>query len=220
MEFFLDTANLNDIRTANEWGVLDGVTTNPTLVSRENMTFLDTVKEICDMMGDRPVSAEVVATEKRGILNEARKLVKVADNVVVKVPCIQEGIKAIAVLSKEGVRVNCTLNFSAVQALMAAKVGATYISPFVGRLDAIGHEGLHLVREIREVYDNYDFDTKIILSSARHPQHVLEGALAGADVCTMPFGIMEMLFKHPLTDAGLKRFLDDWNKIPEELRKF
>jgi len=220
MQFFLDTANLEEIRTADSWGILDGVTTNPTHVSKENMPFLDLVGEICRIMGDRPVSAEVVGTDKDTIIAEARKLVKVADNVVVKVPCIREGIKAIAVLSKEGVRVNCTLNFSAVQALMAAKAGAAYISPFVGRLDQIGHEGMLLVREIRRIYDNYGFPTKIICSAVRHPEHVRQAALAGSHVTTMRFNIMEMLFRHPMTDDGLKRFLGDWNTIPEELRKF
>ena len=220
MKFFLDTANLDEIREANTWGVLDGVTTNPTHVAKEGIPFPQLVKEICDLMGDRPVSAEVVATDAEGIIREARKLVKIADNVVVKVPCIREGIKAISVVSREGIRVNCTLNFSGVQALMAAKVGATYISPFVGRLDHAGQDGMQLVEEIREIYDNYGFETQIIVSAVRHPQHVLQAALAGADVSTMRFNIMEMLFEHPMTDQGLKMFLDDWKSIPEKLREF
>jgi len=220
MLFFLDTANLDEIRTADGWGILDGVTTNPSHVAKENMPFLDLVREICRIMGDRPVSAEVIGTDRDTIVAEARKLVRVARNVVVKVPCIKEGIRAISILSKEGVRVNCTLNFSAVQALMAAKAGATYISPFVGRLDQIGHEGMLLVREIRQIYDNYGFPTQIICSAVRHPEHVRQAALAGAHVTTMRFNIMEMLFQHPMTDAGLKQFLDDWNTIPENLRKF
>jgi len=220
MQFFLDTANLEEIRKANEWGILDGVTTNPTHISKENIPFLDLVKEIAEILKDRPVSAEVVATDAAGIIEEARRLVKVASNVVVKVPVIREGIKAMSVLSKEGVRINATLNFSAAQALLAAKVGATYISPFIGRLDNVGQEGMLLVREIRKIYDNYGFKTKIIVSAVRHPQHVLQAALAGADVTTMRFNIMEMLFEHPLTDSGLKRFLEDWQRIPEDLRKF
>ena len=220
MIFFLDTANLEEIRTANEWGILDGVTTNPSHVSKENVPFLDLVKEICDIMGERPVSAEAVATDAPGIVEEARKLVKVAPNVVVKVPVIREGIKAISVLSKEGVRINATLCFSANQALFAAKTGATYISPFIGRLDHAGQDGMILVREIRKIYDNFGFKTKIITSAVRHPQHVLQAALAGSDVATMRFNIMEMLFEHPMTDAGLKMFLDDWHTIPENLRTF
>ena len=220
MIFFLDTANLEEIRTANEWGILDGVTTNPSHVSKENVPFLDLVKEICDIMGERPVSAEAVATDAPGIIGEARKLVKVAPNVVVKVPVIREGIKAISVLSKEGVRINATLCFSANQALLAAKTGATYISPFIGRLDHAGQDGMILVREIRKIYDNFGFKTKIITSAVRHPQHVLQAALAGSDVATMRFNIMEMLFEHPMTDAGLKMFLDDWHTIPENLRTF
>lgn len=220
MQFFLDTANLEEIRTADTWGILDGVTTNPTHVASENLPFLDLVKEICDICGDRPVSAEVVATDSEGIIKEARKIIKVADNVIVKVPVIREGIKAISVLSKEGIRVNATLNFSPSQALLAAKVGATYISPFLGRLDAIGHEGMQLVREIRQIYDNFGFETKIIAAAARHPLHVLEAALAGSDITTMRFSIMEQLFDHPLTDMGLEMFLNDWNSIPEKLRTF
>jgi len=220
MKFFLDTANLEEIRTADSWGILDGVTTNPTHVAKENIPFLDLVKEICDICGDRPVSAEAVATECDGIIKEARKLVKVADNVVVKVPVIREGMKAMSVLSKEGVRINATLNFSAAQALIAAKVGAAYISPFIGRLDAGGHDGMELVREIRQIYDNFGFETKIITAAVRHPLHVLEAALAGSDITTMRISIMEQLFAHPLTDTGLTMFLDDWNSIPEKLRTF
>ncbi|GAF68088.1 unnamed protein product [marine sediment metagenome] len=220
MQFFLDTANLEEIRVADSWGILDGVTTNPTHVAKEDIPFLDLVKEICDICGDRPVSAEVVATESDAIVKEAHKIVKVADNVVVKVPVIREGIKATSILSKEGIRVNATLNFSPSQALLAAKVGATYISPFIGRLDAIGHEGMQLVREIRQIYDNFGFPTKIITAAARHPLHVLEAALAGSDITTMRFNIMEQLFEHPLTDSGLKMFLDDWHSIPEKLRTF
>lgn len=220
MKFFLDTANLQEIRTADDWGILDGVTTNPSHVSKENMPFLDLVKEICDIMGDRPVSAEVVATDAEGIVVQARKLVKVADNIVVKVPVIREGIKATSILSKEGIRVNATLNFSAAQALLAAKVGAAYISPFIGRIDHAGQDGMSLVHEIRAIYDNFGFETEIITAAVRHPQHILQAALAGSDITTMRFSIMELLFEHPMTDQGLKMFLDDWNSIPEKLRTF
>ena len=220
MKFFLDTANLDEIRTANEWGILDGVTTNPSHVSKENIPFMDLVKEICCMLGDRPVSAEVVATDAEGMIAQARKLVKVADNVVIKIPCIREGIKAMPTLSKKGIRVNATLNFSAVQALMAAKAGAAYISPFIGRLDNAGQDGMQLVYEIREIYDNFGFETEIITAAVRHPQHVLQAALAASDIATMRFAIMELLFEHPMTAAGLEMFLNDWNSIPENLREF
>jgi transaldolase len=220
MKLFLDTANLEEIRKANDWGILDGVTTNPSHVSKENIPFISLVKQICEMMGDRPVSAEVVATDAEGIIKEARKLTKVAKNIVVKVPVIREGIKAVSVLSREGIKTNVTLNFSAVQALFAAKAGATYISPFIGRLDFAGQDGMALVREIRTIYDHYGFKTQIITAAVRHPQHVLQAALAGSHVTTSRLNILEQCFEHPMTDAGLKMFMDDWNSIPEKLRKF
>jgi transaldolase len=172
------------------------------------------LNEICSIV-DGPISAEVTATDAQGIIREARQLVKIHKNIVVKVPVIREGIKAMSVISKEGIKINATLNFSAMQALMAAKVGAAYISPFVGRLDGIGHDGMQLVREIKTIYSNYGYKTKIIVAAVRHPMHVLIGALAGAEVCTMRLEVMKQLFEHPLTDTGLKRFLDDWAKVPK-----
>lgn len=214
MQFFIDTAKVDEIREAKSWGILDGVTTNPTHVAETGRKFYDVLQEICSIV-DGPISAEVTATDAEGMIREARELVKIHKNIVVKVPVIREGIKAMGVLSKEGIKINATLNFSAMQALLAAKAGAEYISPFVGRLDGIGHDGMELVRQIKTIYTNYGYKTKIIVAAVRHPMHVLWGALAGAEVCTMRFEIMKMLFEHPLTDIGLKRFLDDWAKVPK-----
>ena len=218
MQFFIDTANIDEIRTAKSWGILDGCTTNPSLVSKENKEFKTLVKEICDIV-DGPVSAETVATDAEGIIREARALSRIHRHVVCKVPLIREGITAVAKLSREGIKTNVTLVFSANQALLAAKAGATYVSPFLGRLDDIGQEGLELLAEIRDMYDNYGYKTQLLAASLRHATHVKHSALIGADVATMPFNVMEQLFKHSLTDAGLKRFLDDWQRIPEKLRK-
>ncbi len=212
MKFFLDTANLEEIKTAAAWGILDGVTTNPSLVAKEGVDFRTRVQEICEVVPG-PVSAEVVATDTEGILKEARELSSWAPNVVVKVPLIPDGIKAVCTLADEGINTNVTLCFSSVQALIAAKAGATYISPFVGRLDDIGHDGMGLVEEIAQIYDNYGFDTEIIVASIRHPGHIVRGALAGAHVATIPFAVAEKLFKHPLTDIGLRSFLADWEKL-------
>lgn len=214
MEFFIDTASLDEIKEANSWGILDGVTTNPTHVSKEKMSFKELVKEICKIV-DGPVSAEVVSLKAEEMLKEAKELVKIADNIVVKVPSISEGVKATKMMSEEGIKVNFTLVFSPMQALLAAKVGAAYVSPFVGRLDNISHNGMDLVEQIRTIYDNYGFETKIIVAAARHPIHVLEAALMGADITTMRFEIMKMLFEHPLTDIGLEKFLEDWKKVPQ-----
>lgn len=214
MEFFIDTANMDEINEANSWGILDGVTTNPTHVSKEGMPFKELVKEICKIV-DGPVSAEVVSLEASEMLKEARELIKIADNVVIKVPCIPEGVKATKMMSDEGIKVNFTLVFSPMQALLAAKVGAAYVSPFVGRLDNVSHNGMDMVEQIRTIYDNYGFETKILVAAARHPLHVLEAALIGADVTTMRFEIMKMLFDHPLSDIGLKKFLEDWKKVPQ-----
>jgi transaldolase len=211
MKFFIDTANLEEIRKANELGLLDGVTTNPSLVSKEGREFKPLIKEICDIV-DGPVSAEVVSTDSDGMVKEARELSKLADNIVVKIPLVKEGLKAVKILSVEGVKVNVTLCFSAVQALMAAKAGATYISPFVGRLDDIGHIGMEIVEQILSIYENYGYDTEVIVASIRNPLHVLDAALMGADIATIPFKVMEQLIKHPLTDIGLERFLADWKK--------
>jgi len=212
MKFFLDTANIEEIKTAAAWGILDGVTTNPSLVAKEGVEFRTRVQEICRIVVG-PVSAEVVATDAEGIMREARELASWAPNVVVKVPLIPEGIKAVCTLSKEGIKTNVTLCFSPVQALIAAKAGATYISPFVGRLDDIGHDGMELVEQIVQIYLNYGFDTEVIVASVRHPGHVVRGALAGAHIATIPFAVAERMFKHPLTDIGLKNFLADWEKL-------
>jgi len=214
MEFFIDTAKVEEIKEAMSWGIVDGVTTNPTKLAQAGRPFMEVVEEICRMI-DGPVSVEAVSTQAPQIIEEARKLAALRENVVVKVPLIKEGIKAVKVLSAEGIRTNVTLNFSASQALLAAKVGATYVSPFVGRLDEISQNGMELAQQIRTIYDNYGFKTKIIVSAARHPLHVLEAALIGADVTTMTFEIMENLFKHPLTDMGLEMFLNDWKKVPK-----
>ncbi len=213
MKFFLDTANLTEIRTAQEMGILDGVTTNPTLVSRESFeSFHSLVHEICEVV-DGPVSAEVTATDFEGMMSEARTLAALAENVVIKVPMIPEGVKAIRACFNEGIRTNCTLVFSANQALIAAKAGATLVSPFIGRLDDVGEIGMDLIRQIVMIYDNYGFDTEVLVASVRHPAHVTESALAGADVVTMPFGVFQKLTKHPLTDIGLASFLKDWEKV-------
>ncbi len=220
MEIFIDTANIDEIRQVNDWGILDGVTTNPSLVAKEKdkgKDFKTTVKEICEIVhGD--VSAEVVAVKYEDILHEARILAKVHKNVVVKIPLLPDGLKAVKALAKEGIRVNVTLCFSANQALLAAKAGAYIISPFVGRLDDVGQSGVQLVEEIRQIYDNYDFKTKILFASVRHPDHVKQAALVGADIATCPFKVIEQLYKHPLTDAGLKQFLDDWAKLGQQIK--
>ena len=219
MEIFIDTANIDEIRQANDWGILDGVTTNPSLVSKEKdkgKDFKTLVKEICEIVhGD--VSAEVVATKYDDIMHEAHALAKIHKNVVVKVPLTPDGLKAVKALAKDGIRTNVTLCFSANQALLAAKAGAYIISPFVGRLDDIGQDGVGLVEEIRQIYDNYDFKTKILFASVRHPDHVKEAAMVGADIATCPFKVIEQLFRHPLTDAGLKQFLDDWAKLGQQI---
>ena len=217
MKFFLDTADVKEIREAASWGILDGITTNPTHVAKSGRSFKEVLCEIVEMVPG-PVSAEVVATDLDGMLRQAHELATIAPNIVVKIPLITEGIKAVKQLSEEGIKTNVTLCFSSVQALLAAKAGATYISPFVGRLDDIGHEGMDGVREIRKIYDNYKFGTQILAASARGPLHVRDAAMAGADVCTMPFEVFTKLVKHPLTDIGLERFLADWNKIPEDKR--
>jgi len=210
MKFFVDTANLEDIREAAGMGVLDGVTTNPSLVKAEgNVDFRERVLEICQVVGG-DVSAEVTATEFDGMMEEARALTQIHDNVVVKIPLIKAGIKALRALDEEGIKTNCTLCFSPTQALVAAKAGADYISPFIGRIDDISSDGMTLIEEIRQIYDNYGFETDILAASIRHPTHVKRAALAGADVATMPFSVLTKLLEHPLTDRGLERFLEDW----------
>jgi transaldolase len=211
MKLFVDTANVDEIREAASLGILDGVTTNPSLVAKEKRDFKELIKEICSIV-DGPVSAEVVATDYKGILSEARDLVKIHDNIVVKIPLIKEGLKAVKSLKAEGIRANVTLCFSATQALLAAKAGAYFISPFIGRLDDISHSGMDLIRDIVTIYRNYDMETEVLVASIRHPLHVLEAAKIGADIASMPFKVFEQLVQHPLTDIGLKRFLDDWKK--------
>jgi len=218
VKFFIDTANVDEIRRAAGWGILDGVTTNPSLVAKEGRDFEEVVREICDIV-DGPVSAEVTSVDAEGIIAEAHNLRTWATNIVVKVPLIPEGIKAVRVLSQEGVPCNVTLCFSPVQALLAAKAGAAYISPFVGRLDDVGHDGMELVEQILTIYDNYGFETEVIVASVRTVQHVLQAALLGAHIATVPFSTLEKLFNHPLTDKGLKSFLSDWEKLQEELGK-
>jgi len=214
MELFIDTAKVEEIKEAMSWGIVDGVTTNPTKLAQAGRPFMKVVEEICHMTPG-PVSVEAVSTDAAKMIEEARRLASLHESIVVKIPLIKEGIKAVKVLSAEGIKTNVTLNFSATQALLAAKVGATYVSPFVGRLDDISHHGMDLAQQIRTIFDNYGFQTKIIVSAARHPLHVLEAALMGADVTTMAFEIMENLFRHPLTDRGLEMFLDDWKKVPK-----
>jgi transaldolase len=211
MKFFIDTANIDEIKKANELGMVDGVTTNPSLVAKEGREFKGLIKEICDIV-DGPVSAEVVSTDAEGMVKEARELAKLADNIVVKIPMLEEGLKAVKILAQEGIHTNVTLCFSAIQALMAAKAGAAYISPFVGRLDDIGHIGMELVEEIITIYDNYGFETEVIVASIRNPIHVLDAALMGADIATIPFKVIQQLTKHPLTDIGVEKFLADWKK--------
>ena len=211
MKFFLDTANVQELREAAAMGVLDGVTTNPSLIAKEKRPFRDLVDEICRIV-DGVVNLEVVATDVEGMVQQGRELAKIAPNVVVKLPTTSEGVKALRILKAEGLKTNLTLCFSPTQALIVAKAGATYVSPFLGRLDDIAHVGMDLIRTLRAMYDNYDFPTQILAASLRNPLHVVDAALAGADVATMPFSVFQMLIKHPLTDIGLKRFLDDWQK--------
>jgi transaldolase len=209
VKLFIDTANVAEISEAASWGILDGVTTNPSLVAREGRSYHDLVAEICRLV-QGPVSAEVLATEAEGMEREGRELAGIAENVVVKLPITQDGIKVCARFSEEGIATNLTLCFSPAQALLVAKAGATYVSPFVGRIDDVGQDGMQLVREIVQIYDGYEFPTQVLVASVRHPQHVVEGALAGADVATVPFKVLQQLFHHPLTDVGLQRFISDF----------
>ena len=211
MQLFLDTANVDEIREANEWGVLDGVTTNPTHVAKTGRPYAEVVEEICKIV-DGPISAETIGLEAEVIVGEARELAAIHPNVVVKVPIMKEGLKAVRRLADEGIRTNVTVAFQPLQALLAAKAGAYFISPFIGRLDDISHTGMELIRDIVTIYRNYDFDTQVLVASIRHPLHVLEAAKIGADIASMPFKVFEQLIKHPLTDIGLERFLQDWKK--------
>ncbi|MGA7719627.1 MAG: fructose-6-phosphate aldolase [Ignavibacteriaceae bacterium] len=212
MKFFIDTANINEIKEAAALGILDGVTTNPSLVSKEGKDFRKLLDEILAIV-DGPVSAEVISTDYNGIMKEALEYSKIHKNIVVKVPLIKEGLKAVKSLSDEGIKTNVTLCFSPSQALLAAKAGATYISPFVGRLDDISHSGMDLISQIVQIYRNYDYETQVLVASIRHPLHLVDAAMIGADVCTMPFDVINKLFNHPLTELGLDKFLKDWNKL-------
>ncbi len=215
MQFFIDSADVGEIRKALAMGLCDGVTTNPSLVAKTGRAFSEVLREITSLVTG-PVSAEVTAVEYEGMMKEARHYARVADNVVIKVPLIVEGLRAVRDLTSEGIRTNVTLCFSPVQALLAAKAGASYVSPFVGRLDDISEDGMAAVAQILEIYRNYDFSTKVLVASVRHPLHVLEAARLGADVATIPYNVIEQLARHPLTDSGLKKFLADWEKVPKE----
>ena len=214
MKIFLDTANIEEIREANSWGIIDGVTTNPTLIAREGRDFKEVVEEICSIV-DGPISAEVISTEAGGMIREARELAKIHENITIKIPMTVEGLKAVKVLAGEGIKTNVTLVFSASQALLAAKAGATFVSPFVGRLDDNTHYGMDIIDEIVQIFENYDFDTQVLVASVRHPLHVLEAAMMGADIATIPFCVLKKMAGHPLTDIGLERFLKDWEGVPK-----
>jgi len=215
MKFFIDTADINEIKTAVAYGLVDGVTTNPSLVSKTGKDLLTVLKEICDVV-EGPISAEVVSTESSDMVKEAKQLAQIHPNIVIKIPMCLEGLKATRTLSQAGIRVNMTLIFSPLQALIAAKTGAAYVSPFIGRLDDISQVGMDIIDQIVTIFDNYEFDTEIIVASIRNPVHVLEAALLGADIATIPFSVLEQLTKHPLTDIGIERFLADWKKVPKK----
>ena len=217
MKFFLDTANIDEIKEAASWGILDGVTTNPTLVSREGkVDFKERIRQICEVVKG-PVSAEVVSTDYDGMVREALELSKIAENVTVKIPMTKDGIKAVSTLSREGVKTNVTLVFSANQALIAAKAGATFVSPFIGRLDDIGNDGMSILSDILEIFRIYDVKTEVIAASIRHPEHVRQAALLGAHIATIPFKVLSAMFNHPLTDKGIERFLKDWEEYEKNL---
>ena len=209
MKLFLDSALIDEVREAASWGIIDGVTTNPSLIKKSGRDFKEVINEICDVLPEGAISAEVLSEDSEGMLREAREFAAWKPNIVIKIPMTEEGIKAVTVLAKEGIRTNVTLIFSANQALLAAKAGATYVSPFVGRLDDNGQDGMALISEVVQMYINYEFDTEIIVASVRHPIHVHESAMLGAHVATVPFGILEKMFKHPLTDSGIEKFLKD-----------
>jgi transaldolase len=211
MQFFLDTADLKEIEQGLEWGMVDGITTNPTLIAKQGKPYLATVQEIARRVPG-PVSGEVLATDFDGIMEQGKRLAGLAENVVVKVPLIPAGLRAVRALAELGIRTNVTLCFSAAQALLAAKAGAGYISPFIGRLDDVGQEGMELIQQVVSIYENYEFETQVLVASVRHPVHVVQAALVGAHVATLPFKVLEQLYHHPLTDVGLAKFLGDWEK--------
>jgi len=212
MKFFIDTANIEEIKEANRMGMVDGVTTNPSLIAKEGRDFNTVIQEICAIV-DGPISAEVISIETDGMIDEARTLAKIHENIVVKIPMTVDGLKAVRQLTDEGIKTNVTLVFSSLQALMAAKAGATYVSPFVGRLDDLSQDGMQLIEQIVEIYNNYAFDTEIIVASVRNPIHVLESAMMGADIATIPFKVLAKLAAHPMTDKGLAAFLNNWEKM-------
>ncbi|GAM09575.1 putative transaldolase [Geobacter sp. OR-1] len=214
MKFFIDTADVNEIREAHELGLVDGVTTNPSLIAKSGRKFKDVIKEIVSIV-DGPISAEVISLDAKGMVKEAKELVKIHKNIVVKVPMTPEGLKATNELTRLKIKTNVTLIFTPMQALLAAKAGATYVSPFVGRLDDISQDGMGIIAEIRTIFDNYGYTAEIIVASVRNPVHVLQSALIGADIATIPYSVMLQLAKHPLTDAGVKKFLEDWEKVPK-----
>ncbi|WHZ23457.1 MAG: Transaldolase [Nitrospira sp.] len=215
MKLYLDTANVKEIQEGASLGLIDGVTTNPSLVAKEGRSFKDMLLDICNMV-DGPISAEVVAVESDAMVKEGRDLAKIHKNIVVKVPLIPEGLRATKKLAAEGIRVNVTLCFSSTQALLAAKAGAWCVSPFIGRLDDVSSDGMALIRQIVTIFRNYDYKTQVLVASVRHPQHVVEAALAGGHICTMPYAVFQQLVKHPLTDIGLKKFLADWDKLAKK----
>lgn len=211
MKIFIDTANVEEIKRVAEWGILDGVTTNPSLIAKEGRDLKEVIEEICSIV-DGPISAEVMSLESKKMVEEARELVKLHKNVVIKIPMCEEGLKAVAILAKEGIKTNVTLIFSAQQALLAAKAGASFVSPFLGRLDDIGNEGITIISDIADVFDIYGIETEIISASVRHPIHVLECAKAGSDIATIPYKVLIQMLKHPLTDIGIEKFIEDYNK--------
>ena len=215
MKIFIDTANVNEIREAESWGILSGVTTNPSLIAREGKDFVEVVKEITSIV-DGPISAEVISLENEGMVKEAKELIKIHKNIVIKVPMTIEGLKAVKILSKDGIKTNVTLVFSSGQALLAARAGATYVSPFLGRLDDFGMEGMNLIQEIVTIFNNYGIETEIIAASIRHPMHAINAALSGAHISTIPFKVLQQMTKHPQTDLGIEKFLEDWKKVPQK----
>ena len=215
MKIFIDTANIEAIKKANDLGIIDGVTTNPSLIAREGRDFEEVVREICEIV-DGPISAEVISEDSDGMVAEAKELSKIHINIVIKIPMTGEGLKAARICKELGIKTNVTLVFTATQALLAAKAGATYVSPFIGRLDDHSKTGMELVEEIVSIYENYNFETEVIVASIRHPIHVLDAALIGADIATIPPGVLDKLLKHPLTDIGIERFLADWEKVPKK----
>jgi transaldolase len=215
MKIFIDTANIEQIKEVNSWGILDGVTTNPSLIAKERKDFATIVNEICEVV-DGPISVEVISLRAESMFAEGMKLAAVNENIVIKVPMTEEGLKATKLLSNEGVSVNMTLIFSANQALLAAKAGARYVSPFVGRLDDVGQDGMALISDIMDILDNYDYDTEVIVASVRDPVHVTDAARMGAHIATIPFDVLKKMFKHPLTDIGIERFLKDWEKVSKQ----